>query len=953
LRLANADYIGFRNAANSGDLTLGPDTNNVLQWSGSGSGGIQANYFKSFTSNPSSSGQLRFAAANFLGFRNLANDADITLGLDGTSSNNFLANTGLQLQTATPNLFLSATSAFGSSGQSLIQWADTHGSQATFGFDNHHDNRMRLSFSSTFSSGKGAEHLQFNQSDFGDFWDLNIKTVSGTGDTTSGSAVITNVSASIISQIQVGDVVWVGSPIADNIASIVDGTHFTVVTGGAYPTGGGKITDQDTGVTLTYSAYNSGTKTFTVASTTGLLAGDSTYCAKGIPPNAAIITLGATSITIDQNCNSTTTGLTILITNPESGCLTMATPGSRCGTDLGLLSLYQATSTSNRTSGMLYLHNNDPFHTPGRVCGITFFNDAALDTRGVGPAGCPIGGLNFFVENDNYGPIGTGNFSLYVGNGTTYYDAILGDHSGNLTLSHSTGGVNFPFITAGQVLVSDGSKNLTSAVYGSTNVVNSFVQRDSSGSFTANIVNGAVFASTSANSASSGAVRLANADSIFFRNAANSGDLTLGPDTSNVLLYSGLGSSGFQAAFFRSTTATPATAGQVRLAADDLIEWRNSGNSGQNTLGTTSDLLKYNSVEIPTISSTSTLTNKTLTGNTAANLISGSGTLTLNTSGTVTVPNATDTLVGKATNDTLTNKTLTGNTAANLISGSGTLTLNTSGTITVPNGTDTLVGKATSDTLTNKTLTSPVISTIVNTGTLTLPTSTDTLVGRATTDTLTNKSIDAGQLTGTIAAGRMPALTGDVTSSAGAVATTVAKIAGTTVSGTTGTTNVMFSASPTTTGTLTGAAANFSGTVTRTNAYYSQQALLNSNPGTSSTSLASFTQTGLPFTPPVTAIYRITANVSVYGNASAIGQNVIIALRETTGTVASVQAYGDAYFLLDTTNFPTYVQPFYDVTLTGGVAYVFKIQGQTAAGTINLDSSHTANGIYITAQQLN
>lgn len=45
------------------------------------------------------------------------------------------------------------------------------------------------------------------------------------------------------------------------------------------------------------------------------------------------------------------------------------------------------------------------------------------------------------------------------------------------------------------------------------------------------------------------------------------------------------------------------------------------------------------------------------------------------------------------------------------------------------------------ETLSNKTLTSPVISSISNTGTLTLPTSTDTLVGRATTDTLTNKRI--------------------------------------------------------------------------------------------------------------------------------------------------------------------------------------------------------------------
>lgn len=88
------------------------------------------------------------------------------------------------------------------------------------------------------------------------------------------------------------------------------------------------------------------------------------------------------------------------------------------------------------------------------------------------------------------------------------------------------------------------------------------------------------------------------------------------------------------------------------------------------------------------------------------------------------------------------------------------------------------------------------------------------------TGNITSSAVDvsSADVTGTLAAGRFPALTGDVTTSAGSVATTVAKIQTTTVSGTTGSGNVVFSNTPTLTtpniGAATGTSLVASGSIT-------------------------------------------------------------------------------------------------------------------------------------------
>lgn len=167
-------------------------------------------------------------------------------------------------------------------------------------------------------------------------------------------------------------------------------------------------------------------------------------------------------------------------------------------------------------------------------------------------------------------------------NTATIYSDNLGTPLASTFVANPQSGLWFFYADNGRydITFSGGSPTISPA-YTLSDLL--FLDLDGTSTFT-----GSSFSSASANIAQSGVLRLASGDTVAWRNTANNGDVSInarngasGNVPADVIQANG---TGFMAPFFVIFSGTSAASGALRLQSADSINWRNAANTADSVL---------------------------------------------------------------------------------------------------------------------------------------------------------------------------------------------------------------------------------------------------------------------------------------------------------------------------------------------------------------------------------
>lgn len=494
-------------------------------------------------------------------------------------------------------------------------------------------------------------------------------------------------------------------------------------------------------------SYNSSTGAFSLGAS-GVTAGS--YGSSSLVPVISVDSYGrVTSVSTSSVSSSGVSSL-----NSLTGDLTLAAGGINSIISSGSTLTLAATEADTLAS------------VTGRgsttITALTLSNSSNSITAGTLTAtGGTINGTTIGATSATTGVFTTVNGLTITNNGTNTLNVAAGKTltaSNSLTLAGTDSTtMTFPS-SSGTVVTLDATQILTNKTLAAgSNTISGLTNSNLSGSAgisNANLANSSITINSGSGLSGGGSVSLGGSLTL-----TNAGVTSLAGTSNQVTVSGSTGGITISLPQNVNTSATPTFASLTLSNTSNqlVLGTTNTGTLSWSPTSTRTLIFPDVTDTVVATSAAQTLTNKTLT----SPVIS-----TISNTGTLTLPTSTDTLVGRATTDTLTNKTLTAptiqgtvgagtgltlpaHTVSGNITGSGSPTISSFGTINGLTLTSNSTGFSIAGGTTSKTLTVNNSITLAGTDstTITFPSSSDTVVGRTTTDTLTNKTISGNSNT--------------------------------------------------------------------------------------------------------------------------------------------------------------------------------------------------------------